>query len=299
MQADAIEDATAMQVKALQQQRDFVYKNLDPAVVNEQAAGADIQRAQQRLALQSQLDPSLLATRYVSQDKLLELAQQGAESQGDELASQLFSEAKSQLGDTREEQLKSALIDAALEEVGAGAALPEDVQAELVKAGLERAGTVGLGSDSRGLAGKLTRKLIASEAINLKKARQDQATRLGLAANELGNRRISILSSVFPQLKNLQAQNVSQNQSLLEQSNRLVPEVGLGGTDIANIFQARVGATNTLAQSAADAAARGAIGQSAAFQQGLGAAASYAGNVTKELGGDSTTTAGILKGIFA
>jgi hypothetical protein len=298
MQASAIKKSTEMQIDALEKQRKFVFDNLDPSVVNEQAAGADIERAQQRLALQSQIDPSLLATRFVSQDKLLELAKEGADNQGDQVASQLFAETQAQLGDTREERLRSELIDAALEEVGQGASLPADVQAELVQAGLERSGTVGTGGSSRGLAGQLTRKLIGNEAIALKKARQDQASRLGLTAQQLGNNRIQILGSVFPQLKGLQAQNQQLQTSALSTANQLVPEVGLGGADIANIFTARVGATNQIAQSAADVAARGALGQAQAFQQGLGTAASAVGSIGRDLGGDSATTAGILKAIF-
>jgi hypothetical protein len=298
MQASAIKKSTQMQIDALERQRKFVFEQLDPAVVGAQAAGADIERAEQRLALQSKIDPSLLATRYVSQDALLDLAKEGAESQGDKVAAQLFEQTQATLGDTREERLRNELIDAALEEVGQGASLPADVQAELVQAGLERSGTVGTGSSSRGLAGQLTRKLIGNEALALKKARQDQAVRLGLTAQQLGNNRLQILGSVFPQLKNLQAQNVAQQTSLLSTANQLVPEVGLGGADIANLFTARVGATNKIAQSAADVAARGSLGQAQAFQQGLGTAASTISNIGKETFGEKGTTAGILKEIF-
>jgi hypothetical protein len=298
MQASAIKKSTQMQIKALEKQRQFVFDNLDPSVINEQAAGADIERAEQRLALQSQIDPSLLATRFVSQDALLKLAQEGANNQGDTVAAQLFERTQAELGDTREDRLRSELIDAALDEVGQGASLPADVQAELVQAGLERSGTVGTGGSSRSLAGKLTRKLIGNEAIALKKARQDQAGRLGLTSQQLGNNRLGILSSVFPALKNLQQQNQNLQTGALSTSNQLVPEVGLGGADIANIFQARVGATNQIAQSAADTAARGGLAQAAAINQGIGTAASAIGSIGRDTFGEAGTTAGILKAIF-
>jgi hypothetical protein len=282
MQADAIEDATRMQVEALERQRQFVFQNLKPSRVSEAARAADIERAEQRLALQQRIDPALLATRFVSQQKLLELAQEGAESAGDQVAAQLFEEAQKE--EPRLEQLRTQLLDQALDEIEAGATLPPDVQAELVQAGLEGAGTVGAGSDVRGLAGKLTRKLIGSEALNLKKARQDQAIRLGQASEDITARRLGILGSVFPALKNLQTQNIQQQQAAFQLANQAVPEAGLGGSDVANIFLARVGATNQLAQSAADAAARGAIQQAGALQQMVGGVTAAAGGVTRGVG---------------
>lgn len=268
IQASAIKKATQMQIKALERQKKFVFDNLKPSVVQEEARAADVERAQARLALQSQIDPALLAARYVSQDQLLKLAKEGAESSGDKLAAQLFEEAAAP--EYRAKELSQKLMDRAIEEIDAGATLPPDVQAELVKAGLERSGTVGAGAEVKGLAGTLTRKLIANEALALKQARQEQATRLGLASQQLAANRAQILSTVFPQLKGLQAQNAALQSSILAQSNQMVPEAGLGGTDIANIMLARVGATNQLAQSAADAAARGAIMQAGAWQQALG-----------------------------
>jgi hypothetical protein len=302
MQADATKEATQMQLDALEQQRNFVFKNLRPSRVNEAARAADIERAESRLALQAQLDPALLATRYISQNKLLELAQEGAESQGDVVAAKLFGETMKE--EPRLELLRGKLLDTALDEIDQGASLPPDVQAELVKAGLERSGTVGTGSSSRGLAGQFTRKLIGSEALNLKKARQDQAVRLGLAAEDISSRRLGILGSVFPSLKNLQTQNIQQQQSALGTANQLVPEAGLGGSDIANVFLARVGATNQIAQSAADVAARGSLQQAQALQQMVGGITSAGQGLAKGIsqgvsgGQDYTSTAGIASAIF-
>jgi hypothetical protein len=290
MQADAIEDATRMQVAALERQRQFVFENLEPSRVSEAARAADVERAESRLALQQRIDPALLATRYVSQENLFRLAQEGAESAGDQVAAQLFSAVQKE--EPRLEQLREQLLDNALAEIEAGASLPPDVQAELVKAGLERSGTVGTGSSSRGLAGKLTRKLIGSEALALKKARQDQAVRLGLAGQEIQNQRLGILASVFPTLKNLQSTNLAQQQSLLQTSNQAVPEAGLGGSDVANIFLARVGATNQLAQSAADVAARGALQQATALQGMVGGITSAAGGITNTIGRVATRPEG-------
>jgi hypothetical protein len=287
MQANAIEDATKEQIRALERQRDFIFKNLEPAVVQEAATAADIQRTQQRLALQATTDPALSQLRFLSQQRLLEQGAAAGGGPGDVLAAQLFEEV-SEPEDIRQATLRNKLMDAALEEIEAGATLPADVQAELVRAGLERSGTVGTGTSSRGLAGQLTRRLIGNEAIQLKRARQDQAVRLGLAANELQNQRLGIMSGVFPQLKGLETQNIATQQQLLSTANQLTPEAGLGGADIANVFLARVGATNQIAQSVADTNARQALDTAAAWQGALGTIGQTASGVAKDAGVPST-----------
>jgi hypothetical protein len=78
-------------------------------------------------------------------------------------------------------------------------------------------------------------------------------------------------------MKQLQLQNLGAAQSVLTQSNQMVPEAGLGGSDIANLWLARVGATNQLNQSAADIASRGVIQQGQALSQGIGAGMSGVG----------------------
>ena len=286
MQSKAIEKSTKMQVEALEKQKKFVYDNLNPAVVNEAAKAADIERTQNRLALQAATDPALSQLRYTSQNALAEAGRKVGEGQGDILANQLFEDV-SQPEDVKQKALRTKLIDAALDEIDAGASLPPDVQAELVKAGLERSGTVGTGSSSRGLAGELTRRLIGNEAITLKQARQDQATRLGLASQEMANQRLGLLSGVFPQLKGLESQNLATQQSLFATASNL-PEAGLGGSDIANIFLGRVGATTQIAQSVAETNAKAALDSAAAWSGALGNIGKAAGGVAKDAGVPST-----------
>jgi diguanylate cyclase (GGDEF)-like protein len=55
-------------------------------------------------------------------------------------------------------------------EMEAGATLPPDVQAELVKAGLERSGSVSGAAGSPGFGGNIIRKLIGQEALKLQAA---------------------------------------------------------------------------------------------------------------------------------
>ncbi len=276
IQANAMKDAMRMQIDALNKQREFVYKELEPGRIGAEATAADVLRAKNRLALQGSVDPNLLAARYKSEQMILNQLgniEQGAGDQVAQLATEAAAATNPQIM-----ALKDRLLDEAANYIEAGATLPPDVQAEIVKAGLERSGMVSGAASPKGLGGNIVREMVGERALALKNDRIARAAALTKGAQDLENSRTQILASVFPNLKNLQLGNLSATSGVLAQSNQLVPEAGLGGSDIANIWLARVGATNQLAQSAADAAARGAQGIGKAWGQGIGAATSAIGN---------------------
>lgn len=285
MQANAIEDATEAQIDALEKQRQFVFDQLHPQKINQAARAADIARAKERLRVQGVVDPELLAQRYESQ-KLISDRMAGL--QGDE-ADQVASVAAQEAirGTQGLEDVKTKLIGEAMNELNAGATLPADVQAELVQAGLEQGGQTTGRASGRGVGGNILRELIGTAALQLKADRQARATQLATAAQEMDVRRQSILGSLFPNLAAKDLGKLQATQSVLQQSNQMVPEAGLGGTDIANLWLARVGASNQLSQSAADAAARGAFGQAQAVSGAIGAGGSAAGNVLNAILGKS------------
>lgn len=277
MQASAIRDATQMQIDALEKQREFVFSQLEPSLISAEAVRADVQRARSRLALQGLVDPAALQTRYVAEDAILRQVMGLEDGPASDVAAIAAQEAIA--GTPGMERAKNALVDAALKELELGATLPPDVQAELVQAGLERSGeTVGAATGGRGTSGQLLRQILGSAGIQLQAQRQERAAALTDAASNLEARRQSILGTLFPNLSTVQLNTLRATQGALEQVNQMVPEAGLGGSDVANIWLARVGATNQLAQSAADAAARGALGQAQAWQTGLGAAIGYGAN---------------------
>lgn len=275
MQADAIKKATQMQIDALERQRAFVYSELDPSKIGGAAAAADIDRAEQRLALQSQTDPDLLAARYKAEHAILGDfdALGNPRSDVNKVSEQATQEALK--GVPGMQEAKQQLVDAALKELSLGATLPPDVQAELVKSGLETSGMTTGAASPQGFGGQILRQILGTAGVALQKQRQDQAAGLLGQAQNLEQSRQSILGTLFPNLSATQLNTLKAKQGVLEQSNKMVPEVGLGGSDIANLWLARVGATNQLAQSAADAAARGATGQAQAWQTGFGAAIPY------------------------
>lgn len=277
MQAGAIRDATQAQIEALERQRDFVFSQLSPGRVNREALSADINRAKQRLALQGVVDPASLETRYAAEDSILRQVLGLESGPAQDVAAVAAQEAIA--GTPGMDRAKNALVDAALRELELGATLPPDVQAELVQAGLERSGeVVGGPTGGRGTSGQLLRQIIGSAGLQLQADRQQRAAALTDAASNLESRRQAILGTLFPNLSTVQLNTLKGAQGALEQSNLMLPEAGLGGGDIAQIWLARVGATNQLAQQAANAAAQSAQGQAQAWQSGLGAAIGYGAN---------------------
>src|SRR5207247_1103622 len=139
-------------------------------------------------------------------------------------------------------------------------------------------GMVTQSASGKGVGGQITRELIGHEALQLKAQREQQASNLTAAAQNLETQRQNILQQLFPRLADVQLANLKGVQSVLNQSNSMMPNAGLSGSDIANIWLARVGATNQLAQSAADAQARAGMGIAQAWGQLGGNLSATVGN---------------------
>lgn len=281
MQASAMEDATEAQIKALEKQRQFVYDQLDPAKIAKAAGKADVTRAKDRLRLQGQTDPELLRQRYESQKQISDMMFGLTGGADDRVADVAANEAIR--GTPGLDEVKAKLIDSAMEELNAGATLPSDVQSELVQAGLERTGQMSGAATTEGFGNEILRKLLGGAAIQLKADRQKRATALSQAAQDMDVKRQAILGSLFPALTAQKTSKLGATQNVLSEANRMVPEAGLGGSDIANLWLARVGATNQLAQGAADAAARGGMGQATAWGNAIGGAASGLGALLNKI----------------
>ena len=278
MNAAAIKAATEMQIKALERQRKFVYDELDPEKVAGAMTKADIDRAMAKLALQSQTDPDLLAARYKTEKQILaDLDKIDAEDSNSALvANQATTEALAGIPGMQE--AKKRLVDAALKELEMGATLPPDVQAELVRSGLETSGMTTGAASPQGFGGQLIRQVLGAAGVALQKQRQDQASGLLGQAQNLENSRQQILGTLFPNLNMVQLNSLKAKQGVLQQSNDMMPAAGPSGTDIANIWLARVGAAAKLGEKIADVGAAGAMGGAQAWQTGLGAMVPYVAN---------------------
>lgn len=286
IQASAIKDATQMQIDALQKQRDFTFQQLDPATINAQALQASQEQAVNRLALQGQVDPALLGQRYTAEgalaDQTAQLGNGPAQAVGDVAAQQAIQ------GTQQTTDAKTALIDAALQNLKAGATLPPDVQAELVQTGLEKTGQMTQTSDAQGFGGTILRKVLGTAGIQLQQQRQQNAAALAGQAQNLEQSRAQILGNLFPNLSSVQLNTLQGTENAFNTSNNALPQAGLSGNDIANVWLARVGASNQLAQSQANAAAQGAIGQAQAWAPAIGGATTSIGTALGNLGSSAS-----------
>jgi hypothetical protein len=281
MQAEATKEATQMQVDALKQQRDFVYSELEPNKVNEQALAADQAKATNRLALQGQTDPTMLAQRYASGASIADQAAKIGNSTSDAVAQIAAQEGAAGIAGMQD--TKTALIDAALKQLNAGATLPPDVQAQLVQTGLENAGQMSGSASAKGFGGNILRKILGTAGIELQMKREEQAANLATQAQNLEASRQNILQGLFPNLQNQQLKNLAAQQDVLKQSDAMIPQAGLSGTDVANIWLARVGATNKLDQSAANVAAQGATNSAQALSSAIGSGSKAVGSMIPAL----------------
>ena len=267
IQANATKKATQMQIDAINQQRELIRSELAPEKVAPMVSQADQQRAMSMLALQGKIDPALLASRYQASSNILGTLQQPG-GQAEDLASQLISEIQQPSAGL--EAVKAAMIDRALDSLDAGATLPSDVQAEIIKTGLERSTASGVGAARSGLAGQTAKKILGQAGVTLQQQRENQAMNLTKTADELSTRRAQLLASVFPQLKNLQTLNLQNALSSLTTSNAMAPESGMSGGDMLNLLKARVGAEQSLTAQEGAARADLAKGIGSAWSGALG-----------------------------
>jgi hypothetical protein len=274
MQASAIKKATQMQIDALERQRNFVYSELEPGKIAGMAEAQDVERAKNQRALQAILDPALSAARYEAEAKILGgLKGLGPDSTAMRVGEQAATEALA--GVPRMDELKAQLIDTALQELDLGGTLPPDVQAELVKAGLEKSGLTTGTASPQGIGGTILRQIIGTAGLQLRQQRQQQAAALAGQAQNLEASRQNILQQLFPSLSNVQLGQLAGAQGALGAVEALTPEAGLTGQDIANLWLKRVGATGELMSQQSNAAKSGALGAAQAWQTGINTAIPY------------------------
>jgi hypothetical protein len=283
IQAGASKDVTQMQLDAIKRQQQLVYNSLDPSVIGPQATSADVQRAQQQLALQGQIDPALLQTRYTAEGGLKNQLDQilASNAPADQVAKLAASTALTPTPGLND--VKNKLVDAALSDLKAGATLPPDIEAQIVQHGLEQSGMVTGKATAQGVGGTMLRTLFGTEGLKLQAQREAQASGLATSAQQLDTARSQVLGALFPNLTAQQTSKLAATGSTFGATQAAVPQAGLSGTDIANIWMARVGATNALTQSAANAASQGAQAQSAIWGNALGGATRAAPGVYSNL----------------
>jgi hypothetical protein len=243
----AADKAAKAQKKAIGQQEQLLRRKLDPEALNRLAVQFDTERAKNRLELQKDIDPQIADLREYSKDQLLKLIKQPSESrQSAQVANQLFRE--NITPDARMEKLKESIIQRAQEDFDAGASLPPEFQAELVRSGLTTGAQAGIGTGERAIGGT-TARLLGGAGLALKSQRAQEGAALASTADALARSRQALLANIFPSVAAKEAQDLQRAGIGLSLSEQLLPEAGLSGVQATDIEIARSkGRANLLAQ---------------------------------------------------
>lgn len=246
----AADKAAKAQKKGIQQQQSLLKKKLDPSVLNKLAQDADKERAEGRIALQKEIDPELAQLRQLGKEQLLQQASiEESSKQSTQLANKLFEQTKEQ--DPRLERLKNSILDAAQSEIDAGATLPPEFQAELVRSGLSQGSQAGISISRDSIGGNVARSL-GLAGIQLQQQRQQAAQNLVNTGQGLVLARTNVLASIFPKLRDLETQRRMEAGQMFGVAEGALPESGLSGDTIANLEVARQkGMAGLLGQQAA------------------------------------------------
>lgn len=286
VQKNAADKATKAQKEGVEQQNKLLKGNMNPDKLNNLAQRFDKDRARNRIEFQKEIDPELAALRQKGKEELLAQANLDRTTTDSALvAKELFNEVKQ--ADPRMEALKDSLITRAQESIDAGATLPPEFQAELVRAGLNEGAQAGIGFDKSTIGGGVAR-VLGSAGIQLQQAREQQAIELAGAAQNITNSRVNILATVFPKLRDLESVNRQDALVNFQVGDSTLPQVGLTGQDAVNIQIAKTRAKGALLQKSADIKAQGAIDQGQYTGALIGAGTSLVSGVLGAYGGSSS-----------
>lgn len=271
--------AAGAQKTALTGQAKILEEELSYSKVNQESIKAERARAKERIRLQEEIDPELANLRKLGKEQLLEQARRPeASQQSVQIAKQLFGEF--QKPDAGLERLKDQIISKAQEDLAAGATLPPEFQAELVRAGISTGAQAGLKPVRSTVGGNITQALGAA-GVNLAAQRTAEAQSLTQTANDLSTSRARLLTAIFPTISTSET-----NQRLAAAANFGIGESTLpgGGLTGAEAAQLQINKGNTLLNLRGK---RGAIDAQRELAQGEARAANYeaAGQFASSIGG--------------
>lgn len=267
------------QKTALKGQAKILEEELSYSKVNQQALQAERNRAKERIALQESIDPELAELRKLGKQQLLDQAKRPeASQQSVQIAKQLFGEF--QKPDEGLERLKDQIISKAEESLKAGATLPPEYQAELVRAGITSGAQAGLKPVQQTIGGPVSQALGAA-GVNLAAQRTAEGAGLARTASDLVSSRARLLESIFPTISQSEANQRAIAAGTFAIGESTLPQAGLTGAEAA---QLQINKGNTLLNIRGK---RGAIDAQRALAQGEARAANYeaAGQFASSIGG--------------
>lgn len=280
----AAEDATRFQLDALTKLQDYIKTQLDPAALAKLAANQDRTRALDSLALQRETDPGMAQVRQSAQNRVLSSLEGLENGDANRLAKQAAGIASTEANNPQTLALQEKFLARANEELDLGTTLPSDLQAELVQAGLQRAGAVtGRAGSGSGVGRNIATQLFGTAALQLRQQRQTAAQSLSQSAQQLQQSRVGILSNLFPALKANQLADLQAGQNAFAGADAALPNAGVGGTDLVNLYLSKIGALGQTITDIGKVGAAGSLAGGTAAGQVLGGASASGGSASVKL----------------
>jgi len=231
----AAENKAKQSALTAQQKAWLNLKPIDIKDTQKVASDADIERFKNSLATQEQYDPTFSAMRKQGSANILKGLREDAS--GHSIAQNSLDQlAESNTKNSAAEQgVIDQLIARAKSDLDAGATLPPEFQAELVRSGLAKAGTSGLPLNGEGAAGVESRTLLGKAGIELQQQRQNEALQAAEGAGGIQSRRAQILEGLSTLDNNLRTASAARSGGAIQLANGSMPNVGLSGADVANL----------------------------------------------------------------
>lgn len=209
--------------------------------LNDTASQYDEARYKAGFSTQAADDPQGAALRSQGNDAVLQgLIENASGNSAADVSLRQLQAAASQNDAQMSPQIED-LLGKAKSDLAAGATLPPEYQAELVRAGLANASQTGYNLDGSAVAGSNIRTLLGAQGIALSQSRNAEAQGLLGTASNLQAQRANILSNLVTLDTNLRTSKAAAGINAAQLGNSSVPSIGISGADAANL---QVGNTN-------------------------------------------------------
>jgi hypothetical protein len=295
LQNDANQSALSAQQNALNQ-----LKTLDIPTLEKMASDQDLAKYKADFDAQAKIDPNFAAMRTQGSQGILDALK--LDASGKSLADTSlkgFSDAAGK-NSAANQPIIDSLLAQAKQELSAGATLPPEFQAELVRSGLETNGQGGLNIDGRGAAGTNIRTLVGSAGLQLQAQRRQQAQSMTGTASALQTQQQNALAELSQLSNNLTNSKMNRGVTATTMGNATVPSIGLTGGDAVNMSIANTNLDNNRTQAIGNVNASRALSTGAMWTGILGAGTGGLGSMmgTKTKSDDGTVGSylgGLLK----
>jgi hypothetical protein len=266
-------DAYEIQKKGIDTQTKYLKKNFNPQKLAELSLKYDKGFLQRRMDMQKEFDPELAEMRELGKKQLLDQARMDPSSlQSTKTANQLFRENINE--DPKSAELRARLISQATKNLDAGAELPPEFQAELLRSGLNAGNQAGIKTDKRTIGGPVAR-LLGGAGVQLQQQRENQAMNLASSADASAQSRAKILSNIFPAVAAVEHQNAQRAGSAFALGQETMPSAGLTGREVLGLDISQKQGIMGLIQGKSDLRAQHKLAQSRMLGNVVGSAMSF------------------------